>query len=103
VIEAPAFASTTRSDAAAQLRATARAGGIELWALPFSRYEPEDTTWWLSPDTANPAYAFGKIVVENPSIVDDGATLIGLHVEKGVGDSAAPIIEETPRGSRLAP
>jgi hypothetical protein len=100
-MQPPSFAFSTRQDAAAQLRVAAREAQVELWPLPYSRYEPEDTTWWLTPDTAKVAYAFGKIVIESPTIVDDGATLIGLHVEKGVGESAAPIFEETARGSRL--
>jgi hypothetical protein len=45
--------------------------------------------------------SFGKIVVENPTVADDAATMIGLHVEKGVGPTAAPIFDGTPRGRRL--
>ena len=95
------FAFSSMRDAAAQLRGASRAAGADLHPLPYSRFEPEDTTWWLSPVGENPAYAFGKIVMEGPTIVDDGATVIGLHVEKGVGPTAAGIFEETARGGRL--
>jgi hypothetical protein len=99
--ELPEFAFATEREAAAKLRDAAKAAGHVLYALPFSRFDPDRSTWWLSPDSANPAYAFGKIVVERPTIVDDGAKLIGLHVEKGVGPSAAPIFEESARSRRL--
>jgi hypothetical protein len=34
VIDAPAFAFTSRSDAATQLRAAAGKAGLKLWSLP---------------------------------------------------------------------
>ncbi len=97
----PGFAFSSLRDAATQLRAASRAAGVDLHPLPYSRYNPEDTTWWLSPVGENPAYAFGKIVVERPTIIEEGATIIGLHVEKGVGPSAAGIFEDSARGRRL--
>ena len=97
----PEFAFTSEREAAAKIHAAAKAAGVSLHPLPYSRFAPDKTTWWLSPDSANPAYAFGKIVVEGPTIVYDGAKLIGLHVEKGVGNSAAPVFEDSARGRRL--
>ena len=95
------FAFGSEREAATKIREAARAAGVDLHTLPYSRFDPDKTTWWLSPATPNPAYAFGKLVVERPTIVDDGAKLIGLDVEKGVGDAAAPIFEDTARGRRL--
>jgi hypothetical protein len=84
----PEFVFASEREAAGKLQDAARAAGVKLYPLPFSRFDPEKTTWWLSPVTDNPAYAFGKLVVENPTIVDDGAKLVGLHMEKGVGETA---------------
>lgn len=95
------FAFGSEREAAAKINAAAKAAGVKMYPLPYSRFDPDKTTWWLSPDSANPAYAFGKIVVEGPTIVHDGAKIIGLHIEKGVGNSAAPVFEENARGRRL--
>lgn len=97
----PEFAFSSLRDAATQLRGASRAAGVDLHPLPYSRFSPEDTTWWLSPVGENPAYAHGKIVVERPTVVEAGAVIVGLHVEKGVGPAAAGIFEETARGRRL--
>lgn len=97
----PEFAFSSIHDAAIQLRGAASAAGVDLHPLPYSRFNPEDTTWWLSPVGDNPAFAFGEIVLEPPTVAHPGAALIGLHVEKGVGPSAAGIFEETARGRRL--
>ena len=54
----------------------------KLFALPFNRFDPEKSIWWLSPSSANPAYKYGKfgfIPYENNEI------LVGLYVEKGLG------------------
>jgi hypothetical protein len=89
----PQFAFTSEQDAAAKLQAAGRAAGVRLYPLPFSRFAPERTTWWLSPDATNPAYSRGNLVVENATIVDDGVKLIGLHMEKGVGEEAAEFFQ----------
>ena len=89
----PEFVFASERDAAAKLHDAARAAKVKLYPLPYSRFDPEKTTWWLSPVTTNPAYPFGKIVVENPTIVEDGAKLIGLHMEKGVGETAAEFFQ----------
>ena len=97
----PEFAFTSLHDAAIQLRGAARRAGEGLHLLPFSRYDPEHRTWWLSPVAENPAFAHGKIVIEQPSVVEDGAVIIGLHVEKGVGPSAAEAFQATAKGRHL--
>ncbi len=96
------FAFTSLHDAALQLNAAARAAKVKPHPLPYRRFEPEaEDTWWLAPTTDNPAYADGKIVVERPTEATPGASIIGLHVEKGVGPAAASAFEESARGSRL--
>lgn len=96
------FAFTSIHHAALQLSDTARAAKVELHLLPYRRFDPEaDDTWWLAPTTANPAYAEGKIAVEAPWEAAPSASMIGLHIEKGVGPTAAPAFEETARGRRL--
>jgi hypothetical protein len=100
--ELPSFAFSTIHDASLQLREAARANGVEVHPVPYLRFNPEDDwTWWLSPFPDNPAYAYGKVVIEKPSDASDGEPLIGLHVEKGVGPVAAPAFEEAPRDHRL--
>jgi hypothetical protein len=100
--ELPAFEFSTIHDAALQLREAARANRVEVHPVPYLRFDPEgDWTWWLSPFPDNPAYAHGKVVIEKPSIISDDQPLIGFHVEKGVGPSAAPAFEATQRDRRL--
>ena len=97
----PAFGFTSLHDAALQLGAVARARGVEVHPLPYSRFSPEDDfTWWLAPTGQNPAFGEGKLVIERPSAASDGGVLIGFHVEKGAGPAAAPLFEETARGRR---
>ena len=99
----PEFAFSSLRDAAIQLHGAATRAGVELHPLPYSRYDPEHTTWWLSPTTDNPAYARGKIIAETSPIVDQGGTnaaIIGFHVEKGIGPRAAAVFAETARGQR---
>jgi hypothetical protein len=98
------FAFQTTQHAAAQLHEASRRAGVDLHLIPFSRFDPGSTTWWLSPTAENPAYALGKIIVDPTPIVDLGesnAAVIGFHVEKGIGPTGAPIFEETARGRRM--
>jgi hypothetical protein len=99
----PEFAFSSPRDAATLLHGAARRAGVEMHPLPYSRYDPEHTTWWLSRTSDNPAYASGKIIAETSPIVDQGGqnvAIIGFHVEKGIGPKAAAIFEETARGHR---
>ena len=72
---------------------------VHLTALPFNRFEPDSTRWWLSPSTENPAYKYGKIVVEE-SEPDLGSLFVGLYIEKGIGHTAAPAFSGTAYGRR---
>lgn len=53
-----------------------------LIALPFNRYDPDQSIWWLSPSSENPAYKYGKFGFIP---YDDNMVLVGLYVEKGLG------------------
>ncbi len=99
--ETAEFIFTNEREAASKISEAAQASGVRLYPLPYSRFDPDRSTWWLAPTSANPAYAVGKIVVERPSIVQDGSKLIGLHVEKGVGPKAAPFFADSARARRL--
>ena len=53
-----------------------------LFALPFNRFDPDNSIWWLSPSPENPAYKYGKFGFIPH---DNNEILIGLYVEKGLG------------------
>lgn len=99
--DTPGFSFSTEREAAAKIRDAARAAGHRLYALPYSRFDPDRSTWWLAATKANPAFSVGKLVVERPTIVADGAKLIGLHMEKGVGPKAAPFFDKPAKARRL--
>ena len=96
----PAYNVATLQDAASDALAAARRAGLHgLHALPFNRFRREDTTWWLSPTSENPAYRHGKIVLTRRDAAP-GDVFVGLYVEKGVGPAAAPAYRDTARGRR---
>lgn len=97
----PQFAYSNARDAAYQILEAAKAvKADELHPLPFNRYDPDDTFWWLSPSSENPAYRFGKIGIAGREIVRPGELFVGLVVEKGIGESAAPMFADTAKGRR---
>jgi hypothetical protein len=59
-----------------------------LFALPFNRYDPDQSIWWLSPSSENPAYKYGKFGFIP---YEDNIVLIGFYVEKGLGDEYCSI------------
>lgn len=99
MLELPNFEFRSVHDAATVLREEARRARAEkLYMIPFNRYEPHDTYWWLSPRPDNPAYRFGKIVLAAGEGAAPGELFVGLTSEKGVGPSAAPAFITTSRG-----
>jgi hypothetical protein len=94
----PQFAFSTWQDAARKLNAAASAADVNiLRPLPYRRFDQDAVaTWWLTPSKDNPAYADGKIVVERPSPFAPDGPLIGLHIEKGIGPTAAELFSRRP-------
>ena len=88
-------------EAATELRqAAASAGSDALHPLPFNRYDPDDTDWWLSPASDNPAYKYAKTVLTAGQSAAPGDLFVGLSFEKGVGPSAAEFFDLNARGRR---
>lgn len=66
--------------------------GIEpLMPLPYNRYEPAKSMWWINPSKENPAFKHGKYAFTPDA---DGADefFCGMHIEKGFGPAAAMIM-----------
>jgi len=62
----------------------------KLHLLPYNRFNlAGENTWWLSPSSENPAYAFGKFFCSNAEgHCEAGHVRCGLHVEKGIEQEA---------------
>lgn len=92
-------------EAAADLNVAAKAAKDgPFFVFPFNKYEPDDSTWWLSPkdeNALNPAYRLGKIAIGPKRLAAPGALFIGLHVEKGVEDPAAEAFLTSGHGRRM--
>jgi hypothetical protein len=88
-------------DAAERLgRAARESGAGTFYALPYNHFEPDNTLWWLVPSAENPAYKFGKVALAPGPLARPGDLLVGLYVEKGIGESAADAFRGTARGRR---
>lgn len=61
-----------------------RLGKGVMTARPWNRFEPENSLWWLVPDTGWPAYRHAKFYFAQ-SENDSDLLEVGLHVEKGLG------------------
>lgn len=99
----PLMAPSSVQDTAHALRAAAQAQtGRPFFVLPYNRYEPAESEWWIAPTSENPAYHLGKIVVDRDArVVSPGERFVGLHVEKGVeGEATARYFREF-HGERL--
>lgn len=57
---------------------------------PWNRFEPENTLWWIVPDTDWPAYRYGKGVLRK-SDFQPAQVQCGLHVEKGFDPVVASV------------
>jgi len=91
---------STREATTALRQAAASAGAEPLHPLPYNRYAPEDTDWWLSPVSDNPAFKYGKIALGTGDSAAPGDLFVGLSFEKGIGPSAAEFFDLTARGRR---
>jgi hypothetical protein len=88
----PSLAESPISETAVELREAAKKATQEqLYALPFNRFDPDNSAWWLLNSNERPAYRFGKIIVmKDHFVVEPSDRLIGLDIEKGVhGEVAA--------------
>jgi hypothetical protein len=92
-------AASTEDAARATLTASRDAGYQGLTAIPWNRFDPASSTWWLSPSTDNPAYKYGKIILTRRDAQPEDM-LVGLYVEKGIGPGAAQLYADTARGRR---
>ena len=100
-VELPRYAFSSVRDAATELRqAATSAGADQVHLLPFNRYAPEDTEWWLSPAADNPAYKYAKIALTASDWAAPADLFVGLSFEKGIGPSAAEFFDLTARGRR---
>jgi hypothetical protein len=98
----PSFAFESVDDATRRLQAAAHAAGVSgLHRLPFNRYAADGSVWWLSPSSENPAFKYGKLIVSGDVAADPSDLFVGFYVERGVGQTAAPMFADTARGRRL--
>ncbi|MDG2390057.1 MAG: hypothetical protein P8M30_12130 [Planctomycetaceae bacterium] len=60
--------------------------------LPWNRFDTgKSQWWWLSAEPANPVFHLSKIVIAaEQSWIPDGEVFVGLNVEKGLSELAAP-------------
>jgi hypothetical protein len=78
------------------LRDYARPGyGEKLYLLPFNRFRPDDSAWWICPGTDDPAYHYGKFAVKpvKPA-VPYGDFFCGIVFEKGIGSTASSFFDK---------
>jgi hypothetical protein len=101
VSELPRVAFDSVDDATRAIRLAAKVGGeTELFRIPFNRYAPDHSIWWLAPSSEDPAYRYGKIVIDEGPRAGPGSMIIGLEVEKGVGEPVADAYRTSVRGGR---
>lgn len=70
-----------------------------LARLPYNRFDPDASTWWLVPANENPAYKYTKYYF---NWADDSrrAMRVGVHAEKGLLPSVSSVYLSA-RGSTL--
>jgi hypothetical protein len=77
---------TNTRDAVTRLQKAAT--GPFLSTLPFNRFDKiDETQWWLSPSSVNPAYKYGKIICMYGNYAPE--MFIGFYVEKGLDSGIA--------------
>jgi hypothetical protein len=100
-LELPQHSFRSVHHAATEVREAAILTGADpLYLVPFNRYDPEDTYWWLSPEPDNPAFKYGKIVLAGGDGAAPGDLYVGLVFEKGIGLTAAELFAQSARGRR---
>ena len=69
------------------------ASGKRVSLLPFNRYQPDNTFWWICPGADDPAYHYGKFVTK--SAEQSGDLFAGICFEKGIGASLAGMYKKS--------
>jgi hypothetical protein len=83
---------TRLEDPRAACHAVKAVAGDGLSMIPFNRFKPEDTLWWLSPSAEIPAYRHGKFIFCWDTEEAEGKELaVGYYVEKGLSGKAASV------------
>ncbi len=59
--------------------------------LPWNRFKPVQSLWWINPSNENPAYRHGKYIFD-PNLSPEHDIFVGMHFEKGFGDVTASIM-----------
>lgn len=67
----------------------------DLHALPYNRFNRNNTVWWLSPGSAIPAYRFPKFAVLPPEAEMPDQLFVGIYIEKGVSEAYAKTVGYT--------
>lgn len=65
--------------------------GENFALLPYNRFEPTTSVWWLAPTSEIPAYKFGKFFIKK----EDGKFFFGFSLEKGPNISDKDLYYET--------
>lgn len=66
-----------------------------LHPVPFNRFAPSDSVWWLVPERKGPYFRYGKIEIAGETF--PAPLFVGLCVEKGLGPGAAPALAHAAR------
>jgi hypothetical protein len=77
-----------RSAAYAVKRVMDSTGMANVTARPWNKFDPDNTFWWLVPDTVWPAFNHGKLFF-SPDRAPKGHLFCGLHIEKGLDQSVS--------------
>jgi hypothetical protein len=88
--------STPRSLANAAHKEIAAATDVKTIALPWNRFALDNTMWWISPATDNPAFKYGKYVFD-PELSLAGGIFVGMHIEKGFGSVVSHVPGTNPQ------
>jgi hypothetical protein len=67
--------------------------GRQFWPLPWNRFAPENTDWWLVPSADKRAHRYGKAMFTSSDRFPDRVVCC-LNVEKGFGSIAAEVYPE---------
>jgi len=72
---------------------------VKLVRRPWNQYEPDISSWWLTPSSDWPAYRYGKFYFDW-DWSDKDTILCGLYIEKGI-DPKARTAYPSEKGTRL--